>query len=155
MVQLVQVISSSSVELARELFKEYQTSLGIDLCFQDFEKELAELPGDYTPPSGRLVIAYCESELAGCVALRRMDETTCEMKRMYVRPDFRGKKIGRKLAEAIIEDARASGYTRMRLDTLPTMKEAIALYQSLGFRPIEPYRFNPVEGALCMELPLD
>jgi ribosomal protein S18 acetylase RimI-like enzyme len=154
MLRYVQVTSPADVELARELFKEYQASLGIDLCFQDFEEELAQLPGEYTPPSGRLLLAHWESQLAGCVALRKIDEVTCEMKRLYVRPEFRGKKIGRKLAEAIIREAGAMGYCRMRLDTLPSMKEAMALYRSLGFRVIEPYRYNPIEGSLFMELHL-
>ncbi len=154
MLQLVEVKSAAEVDLARNLFREYQAFLGIDLCFQEFDKELAELPGEYSPPEGRLILGYWASNLAGCVALRKIDDATCEMKRLYVRPAFRGKKIGRTLAEMIIRKARSIGYARMRLDTLPSMKEAIALYRSLGFRPIEPYRFNPVEGTLFMELDL-
>lgn len=154
MLQLVEVKSAAEVDLARNLFREYQAFLGIDLCFQEFDKELAELPGEYSPPEGRLILGYWASNLAGCVALRKIDDATCEMKRLYVRPAFRGKKIGRTLAEMIIREARSIGYARMRLDTLPSMKEAIALYRSLGFRPIEPYRFNPVEGTLFMELDL-
>jgi ribosomal protein S18 acetylase RimI-like enzyme len=154
MLQFALATSPAEIETARGLFKEYQASLGIDLCFQDFETELARLPGEYAMPSGRLFLAYWESRLAGCVALRKLDEGTCEMKRMYVRPEFRGKRIGRKLAEMIIREAKGLGYARMRLDTMPTMKEAIALYQSLGFQTIEPYRVNPVEGALFMELAL-
>jgi carbonic anhydrase len=152
MLQTIDAISPADVALARELFLEYQASLGIDLCFQDFDRELAELPGEYSPPQGRLLLAYWESSLAGCVALRKIDDATCEMKRLYIRPVFRGKKIGRMIAELIIREARAIGYRRMLLDTLPTMKEAIALYRSLGFREIEPYRHNPIEGALFMEL---
>jgi ribosomal protein S18 acetylase RimI-like enzyme len=154
MLHYVHVTTQEDVGQARELFTEYQASLGIDLCFQDFDRELAELPGQYASPTGRLLLAYGESQLAGCVALRKIDEVTCEMKRLYVRPAFRGKSIGRKLAQAIIQEARTIGYARMRLDTLPTMKEAIALYRSLGFQVMKPYRYNPIEGTLFMELEL-
>jgi putative acetyltransferase len=154
MVRIIAAASTAEVELARELFKEYQASLGIDLCFQGFDKELADLPGDYAPPSGRLFLAYDDAELVGCVALRRIDARACEMKRLYVRPRGRGKGIGRQLAEFVINTAREISYASMRLDTLPSMKEAIALYQKLGFRPIEAYRPNSVEGALFMELVL-
>ncbi len=154
MLHYVHVTTQEDVGQARELFTEYQASLGIDLCFQDFDRELAELPGEYASPTGCLLLAYWESQLAGCVALRKIDEVTCEMKRLYVRPAFRGKSIGRNLAETIIQEARAIGYARVRLDTLPTMKEAIALYRSLGFQVMEPYRYNPIEGTLFMELEL-
>jgi ribosomal protein S18 acetylase RimI-like enzyme len=154
MLHYVHVTTQEDVGQARELFTEYQASLGIDLCFQDFDKELAELPGEYASPTGCLLLAYWESQLAGCVALRKIDEVTCEMKRLYVRPAFRGKSIGRNLAETIIQESRAIGYARMRLDTLPTMKEAIALYRSLGFQVMKPYRYNPIEGTLFMELEL-
>lgn len=146
---------TKEVEEARELFREYQRSLGVDLCFQDFDREVAGLPGEYTPPSGRLLLCFLGDDLAGCIALRRIDPTTCEMKRLFVRPAFRGKHLGRKMAEAIILEARGIGYKLMKLDTLPMMTEAIQLYISLGFKTTEPYRLNPVPGALFMELKLN
>ena len=154
MVKFIQAESPEHMARARELFQEYAVSLGFSLCFQGFDKELADLPGEYALPDGRLLLALEHEQNAGCVALRRIDKETCEMKRLYVRPAFRGKGVGRELARTIIEEARAVGYRRMRLDTLPSMKEAMALYQSLGFRAIEPYRYNPVEGAIYMELEL-
>jgi putative acetyltransferase len=154
MVKFIQVESATHVAQARELFQEYEASLGICLCFQNFEEELASLPGDYAPPQGRLLLALDGAQITGCVALRQIDGETCEMKRLYVRPAFRGQGVGRELATTIIEQARSIGYVRMRLDTLSSMKEAIALYQSLGFLPTEPYRHNPIEGAIFMELGL-
>jgi ribosomal protein S18 acetylase RimI-like enzyme len=154
MLRFIQPESAKDLQHTRELFQEYEASLGISLCFQNFEQELANLPGDYAPPQGRLLLARDGAQIAGCAALRRVDGDTCEMKRLYVRPAFRGKGVGRELATTIIEEARRIGYARMRLDTLPSMKEAIALYQSLGFRPIEPYRQNPIAGTIYMELRL-
>ncbi len=152
--RLTSAETGEQVEEARTLFKEYEAATGVDLCFQNFAQELAALPGDYSPPTGRLILAYDNEEAAGCVALRKVDDAVCEMKRLYVRPAFRGTGLGRTLAERIIGEARGIGYERMRLDTLPMMRSAIALYRSLGFEEIDPYRFNPVEGTLYMELKL-
>ena len=151
---VVRVETAEELAAVRGLFREYADSLGIDLSFQDFEAECANLPGDYAPPSGRLLLAACRSQLAGCVALRRLSIGTCEMKRLYVRPTFRGRGIGRSLAAAVIDEARKMGYLRMRLDTLASMTEANTLYRSLGFRPIRPYRHNPIPDALFLELEL-
>ncbi len=148
-----QASSAEQIAQARELFLEYAQSLGFSLCFQDFDKELAELPGDYVPSNGRLLLAEYEGQLAGCVALHKLEDAICEMKRLYIRPQFRGLKIGRALAESIIAQARGVGYRRMRLDTVaPLMSNAVSLYRQLGFQEIAPYRTNPIEGALYMEL---
>jgi len=139
----------------RQLFLEYAESLGFSLCFQSFDEELAGVPGHYAPPDGRLLLADFETELAGCGALRRLDAQTCEMKRLYLRPKFRGKGLGRMLAEKLIADARLIGYKRMRLDTVePVMKNAVSMYRDLGFREIAPYCENPMPGTLYMELTL-
>ena len=143
------------VEQARELFLEYGQSLGFSLCFQGFDKELAGLPGVYTPPDGRLLLAEFEGQLAGCVALHKIEERICEMKRLYLRPSFRGKGLGRVLTEKIIADARSIGYEKMRLDTVePVMKDAVAMYRRFGFREIAPYCVNPMDGVIYMELDL-
>jgi len=150
-----QAASSAEIAQVRELFLEYAQSLGFSLCFQNFDKELENLPGDYVPANGRLLLAEYESELAGCVALRRLDDEACEMKRLYLRPKFRGKGLGRMLADKLISEARSIGYRRMRLDTVePVMKTAVAMYREMGFREIAPYRENPMAGALYMELAL-
>jgi GNAT superfamily N-acetyltransferase len=151
--QFLQAESRAQIAEARELFLEYAQSLGFSLCFQSFDKELANLPGDYAPPEGRLLLAEYESQLAGCVALHPLEAGICEMKRLYLRPPFRGKGLGRALADRIISEARQIGYQRMRLDTVePVMKDALAMYRKIGFREIAPYRSNPIAGALYMEL---
>lgn len=153
--KLKQAGTAEEIEQARELFTEYGVWLAVDLCFQGFDEELRSLPGKYAPPDGRLLLAYDDEQLMGCVALRRIDADSCEMKRLYLRPGARGSGLGKQLAVAIIEEARKIGYARMRLDTLPhRMPPAIALYRSLGFREIEAYYDNPIEGALYMELVL-
>ncbi len=149
-----QASGDGAVATARELFREYASELGLDLSFQGFDRELAELPGEYVPPTGRLLIAFDGDRAAGCVALRPRSSDTCEMKRLYVRDPYRGTGLGRLLAQAIIAEARDIGYRRMLLDTLPSMDRAISLYLSLGFREIEPYYESPVEGTRFLELGL-
>lgn len=150
-----QAESPAQIAQARELFLEYAQSLGFSLCFQNFDKELASLPGDYSPPEGRLLLAEYEGQLAGCVALHKLEDNICEMKRLYLRPQFRGKGLGRALADRIIAEARQIGYRRMRLDTVePVMKDAVAMYRKCGFKEIDAYRANPNPGTLYMELQL-
>jgi len=151
----VQAECPAHVAQARELFQEYAQALGVNLCFQNFEQELAGLPGHYAPPDGRLLLAEYDGQLAGCVALHKWEPGICEMKRLYLRPSFRGKGLGRAIAEKTIVEARSIGYQRMRLDTIePLMKDAVEMYRKLGFREIAPYRSNPIAGAMYMELQL-
>ena len=150
-----QVESREQAAEVRELFLEYARSLTFDLCFQSFDKELAGLPGDYAPPDGRLLLATFEGQAAGCVALHKIENDVCEMKRLYVRPQFRGKGLGKALAERIIHEAGEIGYKKLRLDTVePVMRTAVAMYRALGFQEIDPYRGNPIKSALYMELQL-
>lgn len=144
------------VARARELFEEYAAGLGFSLCFQDFDQELATLPGKYAPPAGRLLLACCDDAVAGCGALRPLKPGICEMKRLYVRPAFRGRHLGRRLAETLMAEAKVIGYASMRLDTIPQkMAEAERLYRGLGFREIPAYYDNPREGVRYFELRLD
>ena len=154
--ELIQASSTAEIAAARVLFTEYGASLGFSLCFQSFEDELASLPGKYAPPQGRLLLARASSgEFLGCVALRPLDDKTCEMKRLYTRPAARGAGVGKALVDAIIAAAREIGYTRMRLDTVPSvMASAVKMYRALGFREIPPYAENPVAGAIFLELKL-
>ena len=151
MLLLVPVKTQEQIEQVKEIFNEYATSLGFDLTFQNFQQELEELPGEYSPPEGRLFLAVYDGQIAGSVALRKSAENISEMKRLYVRPKFRGLGIGRTLAELIIEEATKIGYSIMRLDTLSSMKDASTLYLSLGFRETDPYRYNPLDNAVYME----
>jgi len=151
MISCEQAKTGYDIRQARELFREYEQSLDTDLCFQGFERELEGLPGAYALPRGRLLLAREGEILAGCGALRPLGEETCEMKRLYVRDSFRGRGVGRLLAETLLAEARSIGYRVMRLDTLPSMTAAIPLYRSLGFVEIPPYTVNPVPGALFME----
>ena len=138
----------SDLALVQALFREYADSLGIDLAFQGFEKEVASLPGKYAPPTGGIWLAEKDGQPAGCVAVRSLGGRTCEMKRLYVKPEFRGVGLGRTLAEAVLSTAAAMGYRRICLDTLPSMPSAIELYRQLGFVEVESYCHNPVNGAL-------
>jgi len=150
-----QAVTPAQISQARELFLEYAQSLGFSLCFQNFDQELAGLPGDYAPPDGRLLLADFQGELAGCVALHKLEDDICEMKRLYLRSKFRGKGLGVVLVQTILAEARKMAYRRMRLDTVePVMKDAVAMYRKLGFREIEPYRANPMAGTLYLELTL-
>jgi GNAT superfamily N-acetyltransferase len=153
--RITQAATQNDINEARELFQEYEAALGISLCFQNFAEELANLPGDYAPPRGRLLLVREFDQLMGCVALRPLGPTICEMKRLFVRPEYRDRRLGRVLVEAIIEEARKIGYPEMRLDTMAgRMDRAIALYKSVGFVEIPPYRENPVDTATFMALDL-
>jgi putative acetyltransferase len=150
-----QAQSETDISDARTIFREYESWLGLDLCFQGFEDELKNLPGKYATPDGRLYLARVDDGVAGCIALRSLESKACEMKRLFVREEFRGLRIGQTLIERVIEDARDIGYEVMRLDTFPPkMGKAVQLYESYGFREIPPYYDNPNEGVLFMELRL-
>ncbi len=152
MVELIHVESGPRIDDIRALFLEYARSLDFNLCFQNFDQELRELPGEYALPDGRLILCEFDGNAAGCIALKRLAADICEMKRLYVRPEFRGRQIGRKLAVHLIDDARLAGYHFMRLDTIGSMEAAISLYRSLGFEEIPPYYNNPIHNAVYMEL---
>jgi len=152
--QIVQAESPGNIEKIRTLFREYEEYLGIDLCFQAFEQELAGLPGRYAPPEGSLLLALDGDQAAGCVALRKLHDGVCEMKRLYVKRQYRGKGLGRALAERIIAAGSRLGYSLMRLDTLERLVAAIRLYESLGFETTEPYYPNPLDGVRYLELKL-
>jgi putative acetyltransferase len=154
-IEIRQAETDTDVSAARELFREYEAWLGLDLCFQGFEDELKNLPGKYVPPSGRLYLAYSNGELAGCIAMRSLGDGICEMKRLFVRDGFRGQKIGVQLIERLIDEARKEDYHAMRLDTFPPkMGKAVSLYESHGFYPIPAYYDNPNDGVLFMQLDL-
>src|SRR6476660_7144214 len=157
MLTIIPAETADLISTARELIMEYAAWLEFKLCFQGFDEEMRTLPGKYTPPSGRLVLALWDQRPAGVIALRALDEPgLCEMKRLYVRPEFRGHGIGRILAERVIADAAEIGYSRIRLDTIQgKMGEAIAMYRRLGFRETAPYYSTPVGQTLFMELALD
>jgi putative acetyltransferase len=152
--QIVPAVGPGQMEIIRALFREYAASAGDGFCFKGFEEELAGLPGEYAPPGGLLYLALVKGEPAGCLGMRKIGEDICEMKRLYVRPLYRGQGIGRKLARELVKEARKLGYSRIRLDTMPYMKRARALYYAMGFKPIDSYRPDPVPGALCFELKL-
>jgi ribosomal protein S18 acetylase RimI-like enzyme len=150
--EIVPAHSHTDILAVRSLFVEYAENLGVDLCFQGFQEELDGLPGAYAPPDGRLLLAIDRDRAVGCVAIRNLGEGICEMKRLYVKSTYRGQGLGRRLAEAVIAEARAIGYGRMRLDSLTSLTEAAGLYRSLGFVEISPYRYNPLPDAVFMEL---
>ncbi|HEY6804186.1 MAG TPA: GNAT family N-acetyltransferase [Pyrinomonadaceae bacterium] len=153
--QLIQATTTEEMDLVRTLFEEYAAGLGFSLCFQSFDQELAELPGRYAPPWGRLLLAYQDDAPAGCVGLRKLDEETCEMKRLFIRSEFRKHGLGKVLVQRLIDEARRIGYKRMRLDTVPgVMDPAIRLYEDLGFDEIPPYYDNPFDDVKYMELSL-
>ena len=155
MIDIRQAATPDEIENARELFLEYERWLGLDLCFQGFDKELSTLPGKYAPPDGRLFLAYADQKLAGCAALRKLEPGACEMKRLYVRDEFRGLGVGRLLVDQLFASAREIGYKAIRLDTYPEkMGRAVDIYRRYGFREIPAYYPNPYDGVLFMELSL-
>lgn len=152
---IVRAVSDDHWRAARALVEAYAASLAVDLSFQDFDGELTRLAEEYGPPAGACFLADVEGGYRGCIALRRFGPATAEIKRLYVSPDARGRGIGRRLVERVVSEATELGYARAVLDTLPSMTEARALYRTMGFRVIEPYRFNPVAGTVFLELPLE
>jgi putative acetyltransferase len=152
--ELIDSAQHAQLPALRELLLEYQRHIGVDLCFQSFEEEMEELPGSYAPPDGRLYVALMDGAVAGCIALRRHDTQTAEMKRLFVRPVFHGQGLGKQLAEHIVQDARQIGYQRILLDTLPSMQAAQAMYERLGFADAPAYVYNPVAGVRYMQLAL-
>lgn len=154
MIEIVEANTKILITKVKELFLEYSESLGFDLSFQNFDAELDNFPVQYSPPTGSLFLALSQNLPIGCVGVRYFEDGICEMKRLFVKPNFRGKRVGRLLAEAAVKAGKFLGYERMRLDTLPTMEKANHLYRSLGFIEIEPYRYNPIEGAKYLELNL-
>ncbi len=154
MVEIVRANTDELISKAKVLFQEYSESLGFDLSFQGFDEEMDRFPAQYSPPTGALFLALSETRSIGCVGVRFLEEGVCEMKRLYVRPNFRGSNVGRGLSEAAIQAGKTLGYERMRLDTLSSMAPANRLYKRLGFVEIEPYRHNPLEGAIYFELNL-
>lgn len=158
-IELLTPDTDETLAATREIFREYAFGLGVDLCFQNFEAELAALPGDYAPPQGRLLLAWVDGQLAGCGAFRPLPDAdapnACEMKRLYVRPNFRRYGLGRTLAQALLDEATQAGYSFMFLDTLDDMEAARELYASLGFEEVPPYYFNPIPGAHYLRARLD
>jgi ribosomal protein S18 acetylase RimI-like enzyme len=152
--EIVPVAGPEALALLRGLLEEYWQSFGFTPCFQNFSGELARLPGDYTPPDGRLAMAWTGGEATGCIALRRFDDLRAEVKRLYVRPASRGCGLGRRLMDWVIAEARAAGYSELVCDTMPVMREALALYDRMGFEQTEPYAAQPTEGAVFLRLPL-
>jgi len=153
-VNLKIIAAYDHLDEVRELFHEYQKSLGIDLCFQNYDEELMTLPAKYAQPDGRLFLIKVEDDIAGCIALRRFDETRCEMKRLYIRPRFRGLHCGQALVEKIIQEAKLIGYEEMVLDTLSSLKSAVRLYKNFGFEEVNPYYENPLDDVLYFKLKL-
>jgi len=154
-ITFAQAVSAADIAVARTLFKEYEQSIGVSLCFQNFDQELANLPGDYAPPSGRLLLVRVDDQIAGCIALRKLDDSTSEMKRLYLRPEFRGRGLGESIVQTLIHEAKLIGYSKIRLDTIPgRMDQAINLYRSIGFKEIPAYYDTPFDDTLYMELDL-
>jgi ribosomal protein S18 acetylase RimI-like enzyme len=152
--QIVHVVTADQLAEVRSLFEEYWRSFGFTPCFQNFSGELAELPGSYVPPGGRLALVLVDGQSAGCAALRRLDDERCEFKRLYVRPQYRGMRLGRELLAWIIAEAKAAGYRQLVCDTMPAMADALAMYQRAGFQRTEPYSDHPTPGAIFLRLAL-